>query len=87
MTAPSMNFFYGGAGLWGYLHLTDAIFEPLVARQVLNARHWDIQAAKNDALHADRRRLLHASTSTGACTPARSTPSSGRTTWSTGSPP
>ena len=29
---------------------TDAIFQPLVARQVLNSRHWDIQTAKNDAL-------------------------------------
>ena len=50
MTAPSVNFFYGGAGLWGIIPTTDAIFEPLVARQVLNARHWDIQTAKNDAL-------------------------------------
>ena len=50
MTAPSVNFFYGGAGLWGTLPTTDAIFEPLVARQVLNAAHWDIQSAKNDAL-------------------------------------
>ena len=30
--------------------LTDAIFQPLVARQVLNSRQADIQAAKNDAL-------------------------------------
>ena len=50
MTAPSANFFYGGAGLTGMLATTDAIFQPLVARQVLNSRHWDIQSAKNDAL-------------------------------------
>jgi outer membrane protein TolC len=54
MTAPSTNFFYAGAGLWGspwgIINTTDAIYEPLVARQALNARHWDIQAAKNDAL-------------------------------------
>ena len=50
MTAPSVNFFYGGAGLWRDVATTDAIFQPLVARQVLNARHWDIQTAKNDAL-------------------------------------
>src|SRR4051794_36528051 len=54
MTAPSTNFFYAGAGLWGspwgIVSTTDAIYEPLGARQVLNARHWDIQAAKNDAL-------------------------------------
>ena len=50
MTASSVNFFYGGTGLWQMLNLTDAIFQPLAARQVLNARQWDIQTAKNDAL-------------------------------------
>jgi hypothetical protein len=30
--------------------LTDMIFEPLRARQSLNAARWDIQGAKNDAL-------------------------------------
>ncbi len=50
MTAPSVNFFYGGPGLYQYVNLTDAIYEPLVARQDLNARQWNIQAAKNDAL-------------------------------------
>ncbi len=50
MTAPSVNFFYGGAALYGIISTTDAIYQPLVARQVLNARHCDIQSAKNDAL-------------------------------------
>jgi outer membrane protein TolC len=50
ITAPSVNFFYGGAGLWGILPMTDAIFLPLVARQNLNAKHWDVQTGKNDAL-------------------------------------
>jgi outer membrane protein TolC len=54
MTAPSTNFFYAGAGLWGaplgVISSTDAIYEPLVARQTLSARHYDVQAAKNDAL-------------------------------------
>ena len=54
LTSVSTNFFYAGAGLWGMpwgiISTTDAIFEPLVARQVLNARHWDVQTAKNDAL-------------------------------------
>ena len=50
MTAPSVNFFYGGGGLTGVLSTTDAIFQPLVARQLLNASHWDVQAAKNDAV-------------------------------------
>jgi outer membrane protein TolC len=49
MTAPSVNFFYAGAALWGTLSTTDALFEPLVQRQRLNAAHWDIQSAKNDA--------------------------------------
>jgi outer membrane protein TolC len=52
MTAPSVNFFYGGAGLWEYVNLTDAYFQPRVARQVLNSRQWDIQSAKNDAVLA-----------------------------------
>jgi outer membrane protein TolC len=61
MTAPSVNFFYGGPGLYQYVNLTDAIYEPLVARQDLNARQWDIQTAKNDALMqtADAYFLVH----------------------------
>jgi outer membrane protein TolC len=50
MTAPSVNFFYGGAGATLNIGTTDAIFLPLAARQTLNARQWEIQGAKNDAL-------------------------------------
>jgi outer membrane protein TolC len=50
LTAPSVNFFYAGPGAWLFVNLTDVYFEPLVARRVLNARNWDIQTAKNDAL-------------------------------------
>jgi outer membrane protein TolC len=50
MTAPSVNFLYAGGGISQYVAATDAIFQPLAARQVLNARHWDVQTAKNDAL-------------------------------------
>jgi outer membrane protein TolC len=50
MTAPSVNFFYGGGGLIQNVALTDVLFQPLVARQVLNSEHWNVQAAKNDAL-------------------------------------
>ncbi len=50
MTVNSTNFFYGGAGLWELVSLTDAYFEPLAARQVLNSRQWEIQTAKNNAL-------------------------------------
>ena len=50
MTAPSVNYLYGGGAADMYVNLTDAIFQPLAARQVLNSRHWDVQTAKNDAL-------------------------------------
>ena len=50
LTAPSVNYFYAGPSLYQSINLTDAIFEPLAARQVLNSRHWDVQSAKNDAL-------------------------------------
>ena len=50
LTTPSTNFTYAGAGLWGYLNSTDAIFQPLVSRRNLDARHYDIQTAKNDAV-------------------------------------
>jgi outer membrane protein TolC len=65
MTAPSTNFFYGGAGFWGnqigIIPTTDAIYQPLVARQVLNAAHWNVQTAKNDILleTADAYFLVH----------------------------
>ena len=36
MTAPSVNFFYGGGGLIQNVATTDIIFQPLVARQILN---------------------------------------------------
>jgi len=52
MTAPSVNYFYGGAAANQYVNVTDAIYEPLVARQILNSRQWGIQASKNDALLA-----------------------------------
>jgi outer membrane protein TolC len=50
MTAPSTNFLYAGSGLYAMVSTTDAYYRPLAARQVLNARHWDIQSAKNDAV-------------------------------------
>ena len=61
MTAPSVNFFYGGGGLYQFVNLTDAIFEPMVARHVVNSRHYEVQSAKNDALlrAADAYFLVH----------------------------
>ncbi len=50
MTAPSVNFFYGGGAFVQNVNYSDVFFEPLAARQVLNARHWDVQTAKNDVL-------------------------------------
>ncbi len=61
MTAPSVNYFYAGGGLYGVISTTDAIYQPLVARQVLNSRHWLVQSAKNDATlrTADAYFLVH----------------------------
>ncbi|NBT63820.1 MAG: TolC family protein, partial [Planctomycetia bacterium] len=39
-----------GPGLSAIFATTDAIYEPLSARQILKARQYEIQAAKNDAL-------------------------------------
>ena len=50
ITPQSDNFFYGGPRRTSTSTCDDAIYQPLVARQVLNARQWDIQTAKNDAL-------------------------------------
>jgi hypothetical protein len=46
----NLNWFISGVSLYEVVALTDAIFQPLAARQDLNARRWDIQSAKNDAL-------------------------------------
>ncbi len=61
LTAVSTNYFYTGGALYGIIATTDAIFEPMRARQVLNSRHFDVQAAKNDALlqTADAYFLVH----------------------------
>ncbi|HTI50723.1 MAG TPA: TolC family protein, partial [Planctomycetaceae bacterium] len=48
----NVNFLYTGLGVISDFALTDAIFQPLAARQTLNSRRWDIQTAKNDALLA-----------------------------------
>lgn len=39
-----------GPGIQAIFATTDAIYEPLAARQVVRSRRYDIQAAKNDAL-------------------------------------
>ena len=42
--------FAAGGGVTLDFAVTDAIFRPLAARQVLAAREWDLQTARNDAL-------------------------------------
>lgn len=44
--------FLAGAGLTAKVATADALFGPLAARQVLRAREFDVQAARNDALLA-----------------------------------
>ncbi len=46
----NINYFYAGGALFLMRNSTDMLFEPLAARQHLNAKRWDIQTAKNDAL-------------------------------------
>jgi outer membrane protein TolC len=48
----SKDQFMAGAGLSANVSATDALFVPLAARQVLLARQFDVQAARNDALLA-----------------------------------
>lgn len=48
----NLHYFYGYGNFNQSVNLTDAIFEPLAARQVLDAQRMDIQTAKNDALLA-----------------------------------
>jgi outer membrane protein TolC len=47
----NVNFFYAGGALFLMEWSTTMLFEPLAARQMLNAARWDIQTAKNDALY------------------------------------
>jgi outer membrane protein TolC len=44
------NWFMAGVSLYQVVATTDVIFQPLAARQVLDARRWDIQTAKNDVV-------------------------------------
>ncbi|HEX4413795.1 MAG TPA: TolC family protein [Lacipirellulaceae bacterium] len=46
----SRNQFMAGAGARAVFGLTDAIYAPLAAQQVVRSRNYDVQAAKNDAL-------------------------------------
>jgi outer membrane protein TolC len=46
----NFNWFLSGVSLYQVVALTDAIFQPLASQQDLNAKRWDIQTAKNDAL-------------------------------------
>lgn len=49
---PNKSWFEAGGGVTLGLGVTDAIFLPLVARQELAARQFDVQTAQNDALLA-----------------------------------
>jgi outer membrane protein TolC len=45
-----LNWFISGVSLYQVVATTDVIFQPLASRQDLNAKRWDIQTAKNEAL-------------------------------------
>ncbi len=44
------SYFAAGAGTTFDFNISDAIFLPLAARQILSAREFEVQAARNDAL-------------------------------------
>ncbi|HVX62604.1 MAG TPA: TolC family protein [Pirellulales bacterium] len=46
----NINWFIAGVSLYQVVATTDAIFQPLAARQNLDAKRWDIQTAKNDVV-------------------------------------
>jgi outer membrane protein TolC len=48
--SQNVNFLYAGGAFFLMEYSTEMIFQPLAARQNLNAARWNIQAAKNDAL-------------------------------------
>lgn len=50
LAVNSRQEFIGGGGLTATFATTDAIFEPLAARQVLRSHQIDVQAARNDVL-------------------------------------
>jgi outer membrane protein TolC len=52
MASNSRQEFIGGGGLTATFATTDAFYEPLAARQVLQSRQMAVQAARNDALLA-----------------------------------
>jgi outer membrane protein TolC len=51
----NFNWWYTGGSFYQVVAVTDAIFQPLAARQELNAKRWDIQTAKNDILQETAR--------------------------------
>jgi outer membrane protein TolC len=48
----NIHYFYAYGSFFNIVNVTDAIFQPLAARQALDAQRMDIQTAKNDALLA-----------------------------------
>ncbi len=46
----NINWFIAGVSLYQVVATTDVIFQPLAARQVLDAKRWDVQTAKNDVV-------------------------------------
>jgi outer membrane protein TolC len=52
VSGVSRSSFMAGAGPSAVFAITDALFEPLAARQVLRARQADLQTASNDSLLA-----------------------------------
>ena len=58
LTAPSVNYFYAGGTIYQSINLADAIFQPLAARQVLDARNYGRPVGQERCALAHRGRLL-----------------------------
>ena len=84
MTAPSVNFFYAGGGMWQSLNLTDAYFEPLVARASWTRSTGTCSGPRTTRCSRPPTPTSR-STAPAACTPARSTASRAGTSSSTAS--
>ena len=85
MTAPSVNFFYGGVGMWGTIPTTDAIFAATGRAAGPELRTLGHPDREEQRPARDRRRLLPACTSIAGCMPVASTPLSVGMSWSSGS--
>lgn len=74
----NLNWFIAGVSLYQVVAMTDIIFQPLAARQILDAKRWDIQTAKNDVVLEVAKAYFHVHRSRGQYAGALYTVAEGR---------